>query len=315
LWYRLDTYTDGFHYIAVYDLEANRGAPLSCGDIPAVSPDDGTVLTDRADFVQLTMKDSGGSGITGDVLLWSRHDGVGVAAAANAAPGWHAFHVHSGSCAAPGPIETFIPGLYGQPGAGAGIESLVDTTELGALQDGNHYLDIHAEATGGPIVSCVDIPAGPPSDGASPTQRSNFVQLALDEQDGSGVTGDLVLSEIRLVCCRPLNGQGLGVAADLLAGAHPGPFAIDIHTGSCTAPSPFEVRIDGDWEPLDWSDGDDGTAVNSGNPSYQGFVPIELADGNHYIQVRAGVTDPPDPGGNLQPLGGVVVACGDIPEA
>jgi len=314
-WYRLDTYMDGFHYLAVYDLAANGGAPLSCGDIPALSLDR-AVLTDRAEFVELTMNERGGSNVTGDVLLWSRHDGVGLAAAASAAPGWHAFHIHSGSCAAPGPIETFIPGLFGQPGAGAGIESLAEATELGALQDGNHYLDIHAEATGGAIVSCGDIPAGTPADGAESAQRTRFVQFKVYQKGGLNPVGEVILWEIR--CC-PIDAEGVSVAADLVARPDPGPFAIDIHTGSCANPSPFETGITGYWEPPDWFDSDDRIAVNSGNPSYQGFVPMELAalqDGNHYIQVRAGVTYIVDPGGFSDvAAGGVVIACADIPEA
>jgi hypothetical protein len=238
-----------------------------------------------------------------------------------AAPGWHAFHIHSGSCAAPGPIETIIPGLGFipdiSPPGGHIIESLVERTELGAFQDGNHYLDIHAEATGGAIVSCAEMPRGTPADGTTPPRPPSVVRLRLDEQRDSGVTGDLLLWESRRCC--PIDTKAVAVAADIAAGLDAGQLAIDIRTGSCSFPSPFETGIWGYWEPPDWFDRDGGTSVSAGNPSYQGFVPIELAalqDGNHYVQIRTGVTDIPDEGGNpVGSAGGVVVACADIPEA
>jgi hypothetical protein len=179
------------------------------------------------------------------------------------------------------------------------------------LEDGNHYLDIHAEAAGGPVVSCADVPGGISAGETAVVQRTDSVRLQMHEQGGSGVTGDLLLWESR--CCA-MNAGGVSVAADVDAGSSPGSLAIDLHTGSCAVPSPFEIGIGGYWEPMtDWFG-----IANPGKLSYQGSVPIELSalrDGDHYIQIRAGLTYVPDPGGNLQPQGGVVVACADIPDA
>jgi DNA-binding CsgD family transcriptional regulator len=321
---QLEAVRDGFHYIAVYDVSASGNVVVvSCGDIPAVSPADGTTTTERADLVRLTISQRSGSGVTGDVLLWTRHDGVGVAAMTNA-PGWHAFHIHSGSCAAPGPVESFLAGIDPfAPTTVAGIDRLLGATEPTTIQDGNHHLDVHAEATGGAVVSCVDIPAGPMADGATPPRRASFVRLSLHEQGGSGVVGNVVLWESRS-CCR--SGNDLNLAADIVAGPDPGPLTIDVHEGSCpalgafdvdSAPVSLPVELWGDWEPPAWFDSSDRAGVDAGNPSFQGTSPIALAalqDRDHYIQVRARVRYVPDALGNPQPQGGVVVACADIPE-
>jgi hypothetical protein len=302
---QLDAVMDGFHYVAVYDSAASGGAVVSCGDIPALSPDDGTRIGERADFVQLTMSERGGSGVTGDVVLWTRPGGVGVAATTNA-PGWNAYHVHSGSCAAPGPVEAFL----------ARQDLLVGGTAPATLGDGNHSIDVHAEATGGPIVSCVDIPAGTPADETGPAPSADFVRLSLHAQGGSGVTGDAVLWESRTCCLRNLYDH-VYLAADIIAGPDPGALVIEVGRGTCAAPmatpvgAPVTLWFYGDWEPPDWFDSDGRAGVDAGKRSYQGNPGVEfyyayqdgihaLQDGNHYILVRAD---------------GVVAACGDIPEA
>jgi len=333
---QLEAVKDGFHYIAVYD-PAKDGTVLSCGDIPAVSPDAGTLVTKRADFVQLTMNEQDSSAVAGDVVLWTRQDGVGVAAMTNA-PGWHASHIHLGSCAAPGPIEALLAVRDPSMPSEHRLDRLVGGTGPSTLRDGNHHIDVHEEATGGAVVSCVDTPAGTPADGTAPPQKDYFVQLRLHEQSGSGVTGDVILWE------NPMYLDDLFLAADVVAGLDPGALAIDVRRGSCAAPiaiptppsrpyvrDPDQVYFWGDWEPPDWFDSDGRAGVDAGKrsyqgradrPPYQGWSAVEiysLQDGNHYIQIRAGVTEPVPavmedefyPG----PQGGAVVACADIPEA
>jgi hypothetical protein len=38
------------------------------------------------------------------------------------------------------------------------FEGLAEPTDLTTLQDGNHYIDVHAPSDGGAIVACADIP-------------------------------------------------------------------------------------------------------------------------------------------------------------
>jgi DNA-binding CsgD family transcriptional regulator len=312
---QLDAARDGFHYIAVYD-PAKDGTVVSCGDIPALSPGEGTQVAERPDFIQLTMNERGGSGVTGSVVLWSRPGGVGVAVTTNA-PGWHAYHIHSGSCAAPGPVETFLARQELSPQL-PGIDPLVGGTAPASLRDGNHSIDVHAEATGGPSLSCVDIPAGTVADETDPAPSADFVQLSLHEQGGSGVTGDAVLWESRTCCLRNAYDR-VYLAADIVAEPDTGALAIEVHSGSCAARiatpigAPRTLWFYGDWEPPDWFDGDGRAGVDAGKRSYQGNPGIEfyltlqdgidaLQDSNHYIRVREAAQ-------------GGVVACGDIPEA
>jgi DNA-binding CsgD family transcriptional regulator len=320
----LDTVTDGFHYIVVYDLVADGGAMVSCGDIPAVSPIDGTAHTERVDSVQLTMREQDASGVAGDVILWTQKDGVGVGATTNAAPGWHASHIHSGACAAPGPAERFLGGFYGQPGTGAGMLSQAVGTELATLQDGNHYVDVHEEATGGAIVNCVDIPAAAPAAGATPTHRTDLIELSMHERHGSGVMGDVVLWE---------RGNGVGIAADILAGpdsisirsrpgGRPYPLLLHIHEGGSCATSEvyptgryqWDWVFNGAWEPRTWFGGES-AVVGAGNLSYQGSSATDLdlaslRDGSHYIDLHVGT----GASGGIEYATGGPLACADIPQ-
>jgi len=314
--------SDGFHHIVVYDIEANPGAVVSCGDIPAVSPDDGTARMVRPDFVQLAMSESGGSGVAGDVTLWGRHDGVGIAAVTNGAPGWHAFHIHSGTCATPGPIEALIANLDGEPTEEAGMEGLVQATELATLQDGNHYLDVHAEAIAGATLSCGDIPAGTPADGTTPTRKTHLVQFRMYQKGGLSAVADVVLWETHCHGCTdivgnspPIDLDGVAVAADFVARPDPGPLAIHIHTGSCANPSPFEIEFWGSWDRPEWLGNEGGAGVDAGNPSYQGFAPIALAtlqDGDHYLHIHEEIQTPYR--GTILTEFGAVLGCADIPE-
>jgi hypothetical protein len=161
-----DNFTDGFHSIVVYD----DGVVVSCGDIPAVSPDDGTAHAEPVGFVDLTVEEWGGSGISGDAVLWARHDGVGVAAVASVAPRWwYDLHIHSGSCDAPEGAILHVQGRWvseptGTSGLGEakggvfGTEGLVREIDFATLRDGKHYIDFHAPSDGGAIVACSEIP-------------------------------------------------------------------------------------------------------------------------------------------------------------
>jgi hypothetical protein len=128
-------FQDGFHYVAVYDGDA----VMSCGDIPVLAPADGKSPTERSDFILVALKGLGGSGVDSDLVLWERFSGVGLAVGNALTNEIHlGFRIHSGACAGQDPTETLFEGiLWANEGGWA-------STELAALQDGNHYIDIHA---------------------------------------------------------------------------------------------------------------------------------------------------------------------------
>jgi hypothetical protein len=116
------------------------------------------------DAVEVTMNEEAGSGVTGSATLTSGTSGTAVEVTIDAglAEGTHASHIHTGTCAAQGPVETALQSVEADA-SGGGTASTPEsgvTTPLATLQDGNHYIAVHdLEAAGGAVVSCGDIPS------------------------------------------------------------------------------------------------------------------------------------------------------------
>lgn len=116
--------------------------------------------------------EGGGSGVSGEVELIDlpATDDMQVQVdVSGIAPGAHAWHIHTGTCAQMGGI--FLP--FTTAGSNAGID---DPIEVGAdgrgeedanipaarltrqqLEAGDYALNIHANATGGPGVACANL--------------------------------------------------------------------------------------------------------------------------------------------------------------
>jgi hypothetical protein len=160
---------DGFHYIAVYDLVANSGAVVSCGDIPALTQD-GTAPTDPIDFVRVNVKERDGTGVSGDLILWERSGGVGVEGEiATRERFLLSWHIHTGSCAVPESSQVlfdFRPLAVWQVEHRGVDYPVVAQADLAALQDGFHHIDAHFAPpregyhtpVEGRVLACGDIP-------------------------------------------------------------------------------------------------------------------------------------------------------------
>jgi Cu/Zn superoxide dismutase len=108
------------------------------------------------------MAENEGSGVTGSATLTPGEEGVVVEVTIDSglAEGVHASHIHTGTCAAQGPIETELSDITADASGGGTATTLEEgvTTELAVLQDGNHFIAVYDRSVGA-IVSCGDIPA------------------------------------------------------------------------------------------------------------------------------------------------------------
>jgi hypothetical protein len=137
-------------------------ATQPAGETPAgeTTPDGGTP---SAAGVEVTMNENEGSGVTGSATLTGGAAGTALEVTIDSglAEGEHASHIHTGTCAAQGPVETPLQSVQADA-SGAGTASTPEAevvTTLEVLQDGNHYIAVHdLEASGGAVVSCGDIP-------------------------------------------------------------------------------------------------------------------------------------------------------------
>jgi len=142
------------------DSDGGATATQSSGETPG----DGATPTEAAaggDAVEVTMNENEGSGVTGSATLTPAEEGVSVEVVIDQglAAGVHASHIHTGTCAAQGPIETPLTDITADD-SGAGSATTLEesvTTELAVLQDGNHFIAVY-DRTVGAIVSCGDIP-------------------------------------------------------------------------------------------------------------------------------------------------------------
>lgn len=107
----------------------------------------------------LTLTSLGGSNFTGQVVLTDlgmskTRVSVTLTAPANVdKDADHNQHIHSGTCAAPGPV---VFGLDDVEGNGKPTNDEVSAS-MSALMDGNHIVNVH-EQGGDRAIACVDIP-------------------------------------------------------------------------------------------------------------------------------------------------------------
>jgi hypothetical protein len=147
--------------VACEDDEEDGGggatATQPAGETPPAGETEPAAGGDTAD---VTMNEEAGSGVTGSATLTGGAAGTTVEVTIDAGleEGSHASHIHVGTCAAQGDVETALQNVEADA-SGAGTATTPEaevTTPLATLQDGNHYIAVHA--LDGSVVSCGDIP-------------------------------------------------------------------------------------------------------------------------------------------------------------
>jgi hypothetical protein len=98
--------------------------------------------------------------------------------------------------------------------------------------------------------------------------------------------------------------EGVGVAAENVAGLAPGLHGFHVHSGSCASLGPLRTPLAGMWVPDDVISPDEGVGLNHGYEDLAEAIELAwLQDGNHYLDIHT------------EGAGGVVVSCVDIPAA
>ncbi len=109
--------------------------------------------------ITITLNDMGGSGVTGTATLtdMGTTTDVDVTIDGGLTPGTHMNHIHTGTCAAQGPILENLENLEAAADGSVPSTSTVIAKPLSDFDDGNHYVAAHA--TDGTVVACGDNPA------------------------------------------------------------------------------------------------------------------------------------------------------------
>jgi hypothetical protein len=141
------------------DSDGGATATQSSGETAGdATPTEGAATGDTVD---VTMNEEAGSGVTGSATLTGGTDGTAVEVTIDTGleEGSHASHIHTGTCAAQGPIETPLTDITADDlGAGTATTPYPEvTTPIETLQDGNHIITVFDRIVGA-IVSCGDIP-------------------------------------------------------------------------------------------------------------------------------------------------------------
>jgi hypothetical protein len=109
--------------------------------------------------ITITLNAMGGSGVTGTATLtdMGTTTDVDVIIDGGLTPGIHMNHIHTGTCAAQGPILENLKDLTAGADGSVPATSTTIAKPLSNFDDGNHYVAAHA--TDGTVVACGDIPA------------------------------------------------------------------------------------------------------------------------------------------------------------